>query len=138
MRKNNILDTTAVLADPQRMSDAANAPETDTLVLGHWPTELDAAGSPTGQALSTVNAEQRDRYGDHFLNLQKLLTGQAGLTCAPIAPLQLLEQGSTQDAMDRGGVPPLLVATDAIHLNGWGNLAVSWATIQRMRELRWL
>ena len=138
MGKNNILDTTAVLADTQRMWDAAEAPETDTLVLGHWPTEFDAAGSPTGQALSTVNAEQRDRYGDHFLDLQELLTGQAGLTCAPIAPLRLLEQGSTQDALDRGVVPPLLVATDAIHLNGWGNLAVSWAIIQRMRELRWL
>src|SRR5690625_8032924 len=102
MRKNNILDTTAVLAHTQRMWDAAEAPETDTLVLGHWPTEFDAAGSPTGQALSTVNAEQRDRYGDHFLDLQELLTGQAGLTCAPIAPLRLLEQGSTQDALDRG------------------------------------
>ena len=138
MGKNNILDTAAVLADTQRMWDAAKDPENDTLVLGHWPTEFDAAGSPTGQALSTVNAEQRDRYGDHFLDLQELLTGEAGLACAPIASLRLLEQGSTQEALDRGVVPPLLVATDAIHLNGWGNLAVSWAIIQRMRELRWL
>src|SRR5690625_7281936 len=99
MGKNNILDPTAVLAHTQRMWDAAEAPETDTLVLGHWPTEFDAAGSPTGQALSTVNAEQRDRYGDHFLDLQELLTGQAGLTCAPIAPLRSAERGDRKSVV---------------------------------------
>lgn len=136
--KNNIQDTAAVLADTQRMWDAAADPGADTLVLGHWPTEFDAIGSPTGQALAAVNAEQRQRYGDHFLDLQELLTGETGLACAPIAALQLLDQGSTQDALERGVVPPLLVATDSVHLNGWGNLAVCWSIIQRMRELRWL
>ena len=35
-------------------------------------------------------------------------------------------------------MPPLLVASDEIHLNGWGNLALSWALARRMQELRWL
>lgn len=136
--KNNIQDTTAVLADTQRVWDAAEDPATDTLVLGHWATEADAVGSPTGEALATVNAEQRHRYGDHFVDLQELLTSEVGLACTPIATLQLLEQASTHDALGRGVVPPLLVAADGIHLNGWGNLAVSSVIIQRMRELRWL
>lgn len=138
MGKNNILDVAGVLADTQRMWDAATTPQEDTLVLGQWCTEADADGSETGDAVADVNAEQARRYGEHFLDLQQLLTGEEGLHCAPLAPLTLLDQGSTRDALERGVVPPLLVATDGIHLNGWGNLAVSWAIVRRMRELRWL
>ena len=29
-------------------------------------------------------------------------------------------------------------ASDGIHLNGWGNLVLSWAIVRRMQELRWL
>lgn len=136
--KNNILEVDTVLEHTQRMWDAAADPTQDTLVLGHWPTEDDPAGSPTGEALSAVNAEQRSRYGDHFVNLQSLLTSDEGLGAPPIAHLRLLEQASTHDALGRGVTPPLLVAADHIHLNGWGNLLVSWALVQRMRELRWL
>ena len=71
-------------------------------------------------------------------DLQHLLTSEEGLTSAPIAHLQLMEQGSTHDALAQGVTPPLLVAEDHIHLNGWGNLLVSWAIGQRMRELRWI
>ncbi|APX33425.1 hypothetical protein BH708_12635 [Brachybacterium sp. P6-10-X1] len=138
MGKNNILDVAGVLSDTQRMWDAAQTPEEDTLVLGQWRTEADPDGSPTGDAVGDVNTEQARRYGKHFLDLQQLLTGEAGLRCSPLAPLALLEQGSTQDALERGVVPPLLVAADGIHLNGWGNLAVSWALVRRMRELGWL
>jgi hypothetical protein len=136
MGKNNIRDVTGVLRDTQRMVDAA--PEGDTLVLGHWCTASDETGSATGEAVRAVNTEQARRYGDAFLDLQGLLTGEEGLHCSPLAPLALLEQGSTQDALGRGIVPPLLVAHDGIHLNGWGNLAVSWAIVRRMRELQWL
>ncbi|MBP2409417.1 hypothetical protein [Brachybacterium fresconis] len=74
MGKNNILDVAGVLADTQRMWDAARTPETDTLVLGQWCTEADADGSETGDAVAAVNAEQARRYGEHFLDLQQLLT----------------------------------------------------------------
>lgn len=136
--KNNILDVAGVLHDVQRMWDAAETPEADSLVLGHWCTEHDPHGSATGDAVAAVNTEQAGRYGDHFLDLQQLLTSEEGLHCSPLAPLQLLAQGATQDALDRGVVPPLLIASDGIHLNGWGNLAVSWAIVRRMRELQWL
>lgn len=138
MGKNNILDVPGVLHDVQRMWDAAEIPESDSLVLGHWCTEDDARGSATGDAVTAVNTEQTGRYGDHFLDLQQLLTSEEGLHCAPLAPLQLLAQGTTQEALGRGVVPPLLIASDGIHLNGWGNLAVSWAIVRRMRELQWL
>lgn len=138
MGKNNIQDIDGVLVDTQRMWDAAADPDHDTLVLGHWPTEFDPVGSATGEALTAVNTEQRRRYGDHFLDLQQLLTDEKGLGCTPLAPLQVLDHGTSQDALAQGVVPPILVATDGIHLNGWGNLAVSWAITRRMRELRWL
>lgn len=136
--KNNILEVEAVLEHTQRMWDATAHPAEDSLVLGHWPTFNDAAGSSTGEALAKVNREQAARYGDHFVDLQHLLTSEEGLTSAPIAHLQLMEQGSTHDALAQGVTPPLLVAEDHIHLNGWGNLLVSWAIEQRMRELRWI
>lgn len=138
MGKNNILETDRVLADTQLMWDAAADPEHDTLVLGQWPTDADPIGSATGDALREVNAEQQERYGDHFLDLLPLLVDERGLRCTSLAPLRVLEQASTHEALERGVVPPVLVAADGIHLNGWGNLAVSWAIVQRMRELGWL
>lgn len=136
--KNNIGDVDRVLDDTQRIWDAADDPDHDTIVLGQWATENDPVGSTTADALARVNAEQMERYGDHFLDVQTLLTSEDGLACSPLAGLRVFEQGSSQDALEQGVVPPMLIATDAIHLNGWGNLAVSWALVRRMRELRWL
>ena len=138
MGKNNILNVTDVLEDTQRMWDAATDPEQDTLVLGQWPTSFDPVGSATADAVAQVNAEQQRRYGAHFLDLGGLLTSEEGLSCPPLAPLRLLEQATTQGALEQQIVTSDLCAPDGIHLNGWGNLAVSWAIIRRMRELRWL
>ncbi|MFC7464043.1 hypothetical protein [Brachybacterium sp. GCM10030252] len=138
MGKNNILDVDGVLEDTQRMWDAADDPEHDTLVLGQWPTAYDPVGSDTAEAVLAVNEEQQRRYGDHFLDLATLLTSAEGLCCPPLAPLSLLEQAGTQGALEMHVAPPELRAPDGIHLNGWGNLAVSWAILQRMRELQWL
>lgn len=136
--KNNILQVDTVLEHTQRMWDATADPDHDSLVLGQWPTENDAVGSATGDAVNAVNAAQKQQYGAHFVDLQALLLGEEGLTAPPVAHLQLLEQASTHEAIERGVTPPLLVATDHIHLNGWGNLLVSWAIVRRMRELAWL
>ncbi|WP_394213858.1 hypothetical protein [Brachybacterium vulturis] len=138
MGKNNILDVPGVLEDTQRMWDAAADPARDTLVLGQWPTPHDPVGSATADAVDAVNEEQQRRYGDHFLDLGGLLTSEDGLRCPPLAPLRLLEQATTHEALARRIVPDGLRAPDEIHLNGWGNLAVSWAIVHRMRELRWL
>lgn len=138
MGKNNILDVSGVLEDTQRMWDAAADPAADTLVLGQWPTPYDAIGSPTAEAVAAVNQEQQRRYGDHFLDLAGLLTSEDGLRCPPLQGLHLLEQAATQEALAQEIVPAGLRAPDDIHLNGWGNLAVSWAIVRRMRELRWL
>lgn len=138
MGKNNITQVDQVLEDTHRMWEATATPEEDTLVLGQWATPNDPVASATGDALAQVNAAQAERYGAHFVDLQSLFTSEEGLGCAPLAPLRLFEQGSTQDAIAQGVAPPLLVARDSIHLNGWGNLAVGWALIRRMRVLGWL
>lgn len=138
MGKNNILDVSGVLEDTQRMWDAAEDPAQDTLVLGQWPTPDDPVGSATAEAVDAVNQEQQRRYGDHFLDLGGLLTSEDGLRCPPLAPLRLLEQATTQESLAQRIVPVGLRAPDDIHLNGWGNLAASWAIVRRMRELRWL
>lgn len=138
MGKNNILDIDGVLADTQRMWDAATTPATDTLVLGQWATPHDPVGSATAEAVAAVNAEQAQRYGEHFLDLGGLLTSEEGLNCPPLSSLRLLEQATTETALAQQIVPDALRSPDGIHLNGWGNLAVSWAIIQRMQELGWL
>ncbi|WP_422115994.1 hypothetical protein [Brachybacterium sp. UNK5269] len=136
--KNNILDVSGVLEDTQRMWEAAADPARDNLVLGQWPTSSDPVGSATAAAVAEVNREQQRRYGAHFLDLGALLTSEEGLCCPPLAPLRLLEQSATHGALERRIVPEELCAPDGIHLNGWGNLAVSWAIVRRMQELRWL
>jgi hypothetical protein len=136
MGKNNIRDVEGVLEHTARMADAA-APG-DTLVLGHWCTEHDATGSETGAAVAEVNDALAEIHGDHYLDVQDHLTGEEGLASSPLAPLQLLDQGTTHEALARAVVPPMLVASDGIHLNGWGNLVLSWALVRRMQELRWL
>lgn len=136
--KNNILDVDTVLEHTQRMWDSTSDPAQDSLVLGHWPTRNDPVGSDTGEALRRVNGEYANRYGAHYVDLHALLSSEEGLTAPPIAHLRAMEQGSTHEALDSGVTPPILVAGDRIHLNGWGNLLVSWAIIRRMRELRWL
>ena len=138
MGKNNILQVENVLADIDAMVQAAPDPQHDTLVLGHWATHNDPVGSAHGDALRTVNQQLARRYGDYFLGIEDVLTTENALCCAPIAPLRILEQGPTHDALSRGIVPPALIASDGIHLNGWGNLAVCAAIVNRMRELRWL
>lgn len=138
MGKNNIHDQDQVLADTQAMWDAADDPAHDTIVMGHWATVHDAIGTPTARAVAEVNAEMARRYGRHFLDVQAELTGVAGLTSAPVAALRILEQATTQEALAQGVVPPTLVASDHIHLNGWGNLVVCAAIVRRMRELRWI
>ena len=66
------------------------------------------------------------------------LTTPEGLASTALRPVRVLEHATTAEALDRGVVPPVLVAADQIHLNGWGNLAVCSALVRRMQELRWL
>ncbi len=135
MGKNNIMNVDQVLEDTHTMWKAA--PD-DTLVMGHWPTIHDAIGSPAERAMQKVNTELAKRYKERFLDVRAALASEDGLQQRPVAPLRLMEQADTHLALDQGVVPPGLVASDEIHLNGWGNLAVSAAIVRRMRELRWL
>ncbi|MCS6711910.1 hypothetical protein JSY14_07730 [Brachybacterium sp. EF45031] len=139
MGKNNIEQVDQVLADVQAMWDAARDPAEDSLVLGQWPTPLDPRGSATEAALSAVNAEQARRYGRRFLDLRSLLATAEGLASVPVlAPLRLQDDPAVAADLQRGHVPHRLVARDERHLNAWGNLAVGWALVRRMKELRWL
>lgn len=138
MGKNNILDVDGVLADIASMYEAADNPEHDNLILGHWATENDPVGSDTATALHHVNTQLAARYGRAFLDVNAELTTPEGLTSTALRPVRVLEHATTAEALDRGVVPPVLVADDQIHLNGWGNLAVCSALVRRMQELRWL
>ncbi|MFC0673643.1 hypothetical protein [Brachybacterium hainanense] len=136
--KNNIRDTATVLAHTQAIWDAADVPEEDSLVLGQWATPADPVGSDTGEALAAVNAEQASRYDRHFLDLAGAFADPAALSRGPVAPLRIMEQAATHDALAQGITPPALVGSDDIHLNGWGNLFVLDLLLQRMKELGWL
>src|SRR5699024_2134390 len=109
-----------------------------TLVLGQWRTPDDPVGSATAEAVAAVSQEQQHRYDDDCLDLADLLTSEDGLRCPPLAPMPLLAPGAAQEALAQRIVPAGLRAPDDIHRNGWGNLAVSWPIVRRMRERRWL
>lgn len=130
--KNNILDVDQVLADVEELYEDA-----PSLVLGHWSTPSDPVGSDTGEAVAAVNAAQQKAYGVHFVDLGGALRDPDVLSRPVVAPLRLMEQGSTHEALGRGITPPLLVADDDVHLNGWGNLLVLDLLVERLRKLGW-
>ena len=132
--KNNILQRETVLADVHEIFD--DAPE-DTLVLGHWCTPNDPAGSDTGEAVAAVNDAQREAYGDRFVDMGAALRDPDALQRPVLRPLRLMEQQATHEALERGVVPPALIADDDVHLNGWGNLLVLDVLVGRLRELGW-
>ncbi|WP_341853960.1 hypothetical protein [Brachybacterium sp. GPGPB12] len=114
------------------------------------PRPVTRSSSATGARSTTRPARRRARRSPRSTpdsrkliaitswTCKHLLTGEEGLASSPLAPLQPLEQGTTHDALARAVVPPPLIASDGIHLNGWGNLVLSWAIVRRMQELRWL
>lgn len=130
--KNNILDVDQVLADVEELYDDA-----PSLVLGQWSTPNDPTGSDTGKAVAAVNAAQQEAYGERFLDLGGALRDPDVLQRPVVAALRIMEQGGTHDALARGTTPPLLVAADEVHLNGWGNLLVLDLMVERLRGLGW-
>ena len=106
------------------------------IVLGQWITQKDNSSQISG--CKKVNAHQKKKYGAHFLDVQALLTSQAGLTCGPVEGLKLWGKSAVQKDIKAGRVPKALVGNDGIHLNGWGNLIVTHALIEKMKELQWL
>jgi hypothetical protein len=135
--KNNITARSGrdVIADTDALVDFAGG-RGRAIVMGQWITPIDSSGQRSG--CTAVNSHQRSRYGAHFLDLQKILTSQAGLTAPPVEGLGLWRSSTVQADVRAGHVPRALVARDGFHLNGWGNHLVAWALIEKMKELQWL
>lgn len=136
--KNNIGDLSRVNADVDALVKAARDPEADAIVLGQWVTRNDLAHPRKIANVHQANRVQGERYGRRFIDVQDILTSEAGLTADPIWDLGLMSNPETQKEREQGIVPTPLRGTDGIHLSGWGNLLVAWALIDRMKELRWL
>lgn len=135
--KNNITEVDTVCAHVDAIRAMGRTPD-DTIVLGQWATQHDPKGSDTLAALTEVNDRQRARYGDRFLDVQRLLTTAEGLASAPVAELGLLDRSATKADLARGTVPAAICGDDGKHLNGWGNLIVGAALLARMRRIGWL
>lgn len=138
--KNNIYVNGGkdVMGDVNRMVSFAGG-SGQCMVVGQWLTPQDLDSGPrTTAGTKAVNAHQKERYGAHFLDLQALLTSRAGLSCGPVEGLKLWGKSSVQRDIKRGHVPRALVYRDNMHLNGWGNLIVTYAMIEKMKELQWL
>lgn len=136
--KNNIVQRERVLSDVERLVAAARTPETDAIVLGQWVTKNDLDAPEKIKAIHAVNDAQRAAYGARFVDVQALLTSEEALRAEPIASLKLQGRTETRTELDQGIVPTPLRGSDGIHLSGWGNLLVSWALIEKMKELKWM
>ncbi|GAB2542626.1 hypothetical protein [Brachybacterium huguangmaarense] len=136
--KNNVTEVDRVLDDVEATRASARDPESDVLVLGMWAAAADVRGSATRTAIAEIVDHQRYAYGARFLDVQELLTGEAGLRSEAVAPLGLLEREDVRRDIAAGIVPSALVGADGKHLNGWGNLVVGTALLERARELAWL
>lgn len=135
--KNNITTNggNTVLADVAAMLDFTGGYQ-QTIILGQWTTQRDA--NTQIAAMRHVNDTQRDRYGNNFLDIQHLVTTPEGLSSPPVAGLGLWTNATVRREAAAGRAPDVIVASDGIHLNGWGNLIVTWALIEKMKELTWL
>lgn len=136
--KNNIVQREKVVSDVERLVAAARNPLTDAIVLGQWVTRNDLDTPEKIAAIHAVNAAQQAAYGKRFLDVQALLTSERALLAEPIASLNLHERSETRAELDKGIVPTPLRGSDGLHLSGWGNLLVSWALIEKMKELSWM
>lgn len=106
------------------------------LVLGQWLTPKD--GPKTTRALHRVNEIQAREQGRYFLDVQRLLTTEWGLANQPVKHLNLMNNRDALRDIRNGHVPRQLVASDRIHLNGWGYRVVAGAIVEHMKTLNWL
>lgn len=136
--KNNIWDLETVKSDVDRLVEAARNPERDTIILGQWVTMHDLNAPDKLANMAALNEYHAEKYGDRFIDVQKILTSEEGLTSDPVRSLGLLDQADTRAELDQGIVPTPIRASDGVHLSGWGNLLVSWALIEKMKELAWM
>lgn len=136
--KNNLHELEQVMEDIDALVAASKNPKTGVIVLGQWVTRNDLQKPGIIANVAEINRAQAAMYGQRFIDVQQLLTSDAGLRADPIWELNLLREADTLREREQGIVPTPLRGTDGIHLSGWGNLLVSWALIQRMKEMRWL
>lgn len=136
--KNNLHELEQVIDDVDQLVSAAKDPKGGVIVLGQWVTRNDLQKPGIIANVAEINRVQASMYGERFIDVQQLLTSDTGLRADPIWELDLLRAPDTLREREQGIVPTPLRGTDGIHLSGWGNLLVSWALIQRMKEMRWL
>ena len=138
--KNNIYVNGGrdVMGDVNRMVAFAGG-SGQCMVVGNWLTPQDLDSGPrTTAGTKAVNEHQKWKYGVRFLDANTLLTSEWGLSSPPVKGLNLLGRSDVRADIKRGHVPRALVYRDDMHLNGWGNLIITWAMIEKMKELEWL
>ncbi|WP_314439368.1 hypothetical protein [Massilia timonae] len=101
------------------------------LVIGQFVNGGTPANSAVRQNIYAVNAQQKARYGQLFIDVHELVTSSSVWEAAGITPTQadLSEQAA-------GNKPPSL-SIDPGHLNSAGNMVVRQAIEARMKALKW-
>ena len=101
------------------------------LVIGQFVNGGTPANSPVRENIYAVNAQQKARYGQLFIDIHEIVTSSNVWAAAGITPTQ-----SDLDEQALGNKPPSL-STDPGHFNAAGYALVRRAIEARMKSLKW-
>lgn len=135
--RNNLHEPEAIKQDTQRAFDLA--PER-TLILGHFRSRDDAADSPRAKQVVSYNTWAAETFGDRFMNPETFLrdyTQESWLRYGALSGSGVWSSDEDREAYDQGKIPPSLYASDGLHLNGWGYVALAQLLYYRLTGLGW-
>ncbi|MFW0184552.1 hypothetical protein ACN083_03480 [Rothia sp. CCM 9418] len=135
--RNNITELDRIKEHTQLAVDMA--PER-TIILGHFAVDGDGPDSGRAKAVRAYNEWGRQTYGNAFINPQEYLrevTQQPWLRYGDLNGSGVWNSKEDADDYQQGRLPRSLYATDGIHLNGWGYLALARQIQAVVTELKW-
>lgn len=111
-----------------------------SLVMGHFRYKDDASDSDRAKQVISYNAWAAKTFGDKFIDPEKWIienTQQTWLRYGDLSGSGVWDKKTDAEDAKNGKIPRTLYASDGIHLNGWGYLALSRMLEAKINELGW-
>lgn len=111
-----------------------------TLVLGHFRYKSDGPDSERTKNVLAYNAWAKTTYGDNFIDPEEWIvenTKQTWLRYGDLMGSGVWDKKDDQADGEEGKIPRSLYASDGVHFNGWGYLALARLIEAKVNELGW-
>lgn len=135
MGKNNSGDVRRVLNDTRAAYDVE---PNRTVVMSHWFTWWDRAGTASHPNITAINNGYRSTYGQKFFDSTAALWDSRWWNLPEIRPLNIAGRPDNTERRNLGLPPRPLIAGDTFHLNSYGYLIIANALNAKIRSLGWV